>query len=158
MILQSVANATTADEVHPRSHSTLKELSITFKRFNLDESQDLLAQLLLFPNLSRIHLLSSSGGLIPRTFYDRLDAYHRQGILAITSARRDLFQDRQSVKNIGVDHRHNSVKLRHEAIRAALSFGVELADTMLAEGDLEGTEIMLKSLGKIWGRKLLRDD
>ena len=44
MILQSVANTTTADEVHPRSHSTLKELSITFKRFNLDESQDLLAQ------------------------------------------------------------------------------------------------------------------
>ena len=108
--------------------------------------------------LRRLCLSGPRGTLVSRSLNKILGEYEAKGILARTSSRRDVFVDRQGLEDIKAERREFNVKLRHEAIKSALAFGGKLADTMLAEDDLEGTEMMLESLGKIWGRKLLRDD
>ncbi|KAL8291338.1 hypothetical protein RQP46_002316 [Phenoliferia psychrophenolica] len=51
-----------------------------------------------------------------------------------------------------------ALSVRHHFIKQALAYGVILADQFLEDETLEGMEIMLNSLGDIWGHKLLRDD
>lgn len=160
-ILTSVAAATKTEAGSSLVDSSrLTELRLE-TRASWRDDDTLNDVLKLFKNLGRLHITGLGGKLLPRSMNWITHTYAVRGILDRTSSRRDLFLDRQPLSGITREEeesRRTTLELRHNAIKAALAFGGVLADTMLAEQDLEGTEMMLESLGDIWGRKLLRDD